>query len=227
MLLEEKHLSSGFQDSTGKEVNDGRSPLAPVFDGQWKAAILRKYGTGIISILAKYTSTKDVEASTPTSEGVNMDVRLHRASKAAALTLMILLITVLVSQWLKNPPPPITWEMDGRVSYSDAIFDIEIPSSFNITYNAEVDDFENTTRINVEINTELIMTRGLLTFEMISTYITPHSWYGIADSREAILSSSSTSVYWNRTSFASGPFGGVMFKGSNETIDLNRTLPGS
>ncbi len=32
-----------------------------------------------------------------------MDVRFHRASKAAALTLLIILTTALVSVWLNNP----------------------------------------------------------------------------------------------------------------------------
>ena len=150
-----------------------------------------------------------------------MDVRLHRASKTAALTLMIILTTALVSVWLNNPPPPISWEMYGRVSYSDAFFDIEIPASLNITYNAEVDDFQNTTRIYVEINTELMMTRGLLTFEMVSSYITPHSWYSIADSREATLSSSSSSEYWNTTSYHNLPFTGLTYDGSNESYEQN------
>lgn len=166
-----------------------------------------------------------VDDSTSISEGVNMDVRLRRASKAAALTLLVILTTALVSVWLNNPPPPISWEMDGRVSYSDAIFDIEIPTSSNITYDADVDDSQNTTRIYVEIDTELIMTRGLLSFEMVSTYITPHSWYRIADSREATLSSSFSSEYWNTTSYFNGPFRGLTYDGMNKTSEQNRTFP--
>ena len=154
-----------------------------------------------------------------------MDVRFRRASKAAVLTLLIILTTALVSVWLNNPPPPISWEMDGRVSYSDAFFDIEIPADSNITYDADEDDSQNTTRIYVEINTELIMTRGLLSFEMISTYVTPHSWYSIADSREATLSSSFSSEYWNTTSYFDGPFRGLTYDGSNETSEQNRTFP--
>ena len=95
----------------------------------------------------------------------------------------------------------------------------------NITHNAEVDDFQNTTRIYVEINTELMMTRGLLTFEMVSTYITPHSWYSIADSREATLSSSSSSEYWNTTSYHNLPFTGLTYDGSNESYEQNSVFP--
>ncbi len=154
-----------------------------------------------------------------------MDVRFHRASKAAALTLLIILTTTLVSVWLNNPPPPISWEMDGRVSYSDAFFDIEIPADSNITYDADVDDSQNTTRIYVEINTGLIMTRGLLSFEMVSTYITPHSRYSIIDSRNATLSSSSSSEYWNVTSYNHRSPSGLMFRGLNETSQQNRVVP--
>ncbi|MGD9395240.1 MAG: hypothetical protein PVJ05_02310 [Candidatus Thorarchaeota archaeon] len=166
-----------------------------------------------------------MDDSTPTGEGVNMDVRLRRVNKSAVLTLLIILTTGLVSVWLENPPPPISWEKEGSVSYSDTIFDIEIPTSSNITYYADMDEAQNTSRIYVEINTELIMTRGLLSFEMESTYITLNSWYSTVDSREATLSSGSSSEYWNTTSYENRPFGGWTIDGSNETYQQNRTLP--
>lgn len=165
-----------------------------------------------------------VDDFAPTGEGVNMDVRLRRASKSAALTLLIILTTGLVSVWLENPSPPISWKKEGSVSYSDTIFNIEIPTDSNITYYADIDETQNTSRIYVEINTELAMTRGLLSFEMESTYITLNSWYSAIDSREATLSSGSSSEYWNSTSYENRPFGGWTIDGSNETYQQNRTL---
>ena len=154
-----------------------------------------------------------------------MDVRLHRASKAAALTLLIIITTALVSVWLNNPPPPISWEKDGRVSYSDITFNLENPASLNITYNADVDILQNTTRIYVEINTELIVTKGLLSFELVSSYLTHHSRYSIADSRNVILSSSSSSKYWNRTLYEDRSPYELAFFDLNKTNEQNHVFP--
>lgn len=161
----------------------------------------------------------DAYNNASTSEGADMDVRLHRASKAAALTLMIILTTAIVSIWLNNLPPPISWEMDGNVSYIDAAFNIEIPASSNISYDIDVDDSQNTTRIQVEINTELVMIRGLLGFGMGSIYITPQSRYNITDSREVTLSASSSSMYWNATSFIARSPHGVSYDHLNESSE--------
>ncbi len=173
----------------------------------------------IVALLAKCTSVLHVDDSMPIYEGTIMDVRLHRASKAAALTLLIIFTTALVSFWLNNPQPPISWEMYGHVSYIDTIFSTEIPASSDISYDVDIDDSQNTTRIYVEIDTELNMSRGKLGFRMESTYITPHSWYSVADNQEASLSSRSSSEYWNATSYHNLPFGGLGLLGLNESVE--------
>lgn len=154
-----------------------------------------------------------------------MDVRLHRASKAAVLTLLIIFTTALVSIWLSNPPAPISWKIDGHVSYIDSMFNIEIPESSDISYEVNTDGSQNTTRIYVEIDTELIMNRGLLNFRTESTYITPHSWYSLADYQEASLISKSSTENWNATYYHSLPLAGLSTLGLNETVQQNRTYP--
>lgn len=166
-----------------------------------------------------------MDDSTSINEGTNMDVRLHRASKAAALTLLIILTTALVSVWLNNPPAPISWEIDGPVSYIDTTFNIDIPASSNISYDVDIDDTQNTTRIYVEIDTELNINRGLLNYRTESTYITPHSWYDIEDYQEASLSSRFSSETRESTYGFSMPFTGLNILGVNESVEQHRVLP--
>jgi len=139
--------------------------------------------------------------------------------------LLILLTTALVSVWLNNPPPPISWEMEGHVSYIDTTFNIEIPASSNISYDIDVDDSRNTTRIYVEIDTELNMNRGLLNFRTESTYITPHSWYSVEDYQEASLSSRFSSETWESTYGLGLPFGGLGILGLNESVEQYSVFP--
>ncbi|NHI89695.1 MAG: hypothetical protein EAX87_09235 [Candidatus Thorarchaeota archaeon] len=157
--------------------------------------------------------------------GVNMDVRLRRASRALALTLLIVLTTALVSIWANNPPPPVSWEMSGNVSYIDTMFSIEIPTSFNISHDVDVDEPHNTTRIYVEIRTELILNKGLLNFGTYSTYIVSQSLYSVSENERASLSSKSSSKDWNVTLNQPPPFRGWGTPGLNETFQQNRTYP--
>ncbi len=177
------------------------------------------------TILAKRTSAMNMDDYTTTGEGAYMDVRFHRSSKAAALTLVIILITALVSTWLNNPKPPVSWERQSVVSYSDGFFDIYVPPSFNITYDAEVNDLQNTTRIYVEISSELTLTHGLLSFEMVSGYHTPHSKYSITDYREATLTSSTSRVNWNTTAHEPLSPYWLHFHGLNETNEQDQIFP--
>jgi hypothetical protein len=162
---------------------------------------------------------------TLSKNGVNMDVRLRRASRALALTLLIILTTALVSIWANNPPPPESWEMSGNASYIDTMFSIEIPTSFNISHDVAIDEFHNTTSISVEINTELILKKGLLYFGTYSTYIVSQSWYSISENERASLSSKSSSKDWNVTLNQPPPFRGWGTPGLNETFQKNKTYP--
>lgn len=154
-----------------------------------------------------------------------MDVRLHRASKAAALTFLIIFTTFLILLWATNPPSPESWEMEGYVSYSTGIFEMNLPTESHAIYDAEVDSLQNTTSVYVEISTEIVLTHGVLSFDMVSGYHTPHSKFSITDYRKVNLSSSASFENWSihlQEDFS--PYW-LHFYGLNETSEQDQFFP--